>query len=76
MDEFDNAEQAFKTDVKQIIIQEIKKEIDYDVEDFFSLKYVRYDHVHFSGEKEKNAIQKFKVEKKSKYRYSILKKIL
>ena len=76
MDEFDNAEQAFKTDVKQIIIQEIKKDIDYEIEDFFSLKYIRYDNVHFSGEKEKTAIQKFKIEKKSKYRYSILKKIL
>ena len=76
MDKFDNAEQAFKTDVKQIIIQEIKKDIDYEIEDFFSLKYIRYDNVHFSGEKEKTAIQKFKIEKKSKYRYSILKKIL
>ena len=76
MDEFDNAEQAFKTDVKQIIIQEIKKDIDYEIEDFFYLKYIRYDNVHFSGEKEKTAIQKFKIEKKSKYRYSILKKIL
>ena len=60
MDEFDNAEQAFKTDVKQIIIKEIKKDIDYEIEDFFSLKYIRYDNVHFSGEKEKTAIQKFK----------------
>ena len=76
MDEFDNAEQAFKTDVKQIIIQEIKKDIDYEIEDFFSLKYIRYDNVHFSGEKEKTAIQKFKIEKKSKYRYSILKKFI
>ena len=75
MDEFENAEAAFKEIYKKPKVVEISKEIDYDTEDFFSLKFIRFEKVTFSGEKERNAIsQKYK--KKSKYRYSILDKIV
>ena len=75
MDEFENAEAAFKEIYKKPKVVEISKEIDYDTEDFFSLKFIRFEKVTFSGEKERKAIsQKYK--KKSKYRYSILDKIV
>ena len=37
MDEFDNAEQAFKEVIPKTTVIEINKEIDYDTEDYFSL---------------------------------------
>ena len=75
MDEFESAEAAFKEMYKKPKIIEINKEIDYDTEDFFSLKFIRFENVTFTGEKERNAISK-KFKKKSKYRYSILDKIM
>ena len=75
MDEFESAEAAFKEIYKKSKIIEISKEIDYDTEDFFSLKFIRFENVTFTGEKERNAISK-KFKKKSKYRYSILDKIM
>ena len=75
MDEFESAEAAFKEMYKKPKIIEINKEIDYDTEDFFSLKFIRFENVTFTGVKERNAISK-KFKKKSKYRYSILDKIM
>ena len=75
MDQFESAEAAFKEMYKKPKTIEINKEIDYDTEDFFSLKFIRFENVTFTGEKERNAISK-KFKKKSKYRYSILDKIM
>ena len=75
-DEFENADQAFKEVVDKQKKVEIKNENDYEIEDFFSLKYIRFENVHFSNEKEKNALKLFNVIKKSKYRLSILKQII
>ena len=75
MDQFESAEAAFKEMYKKPKIIEINKEIDYDTEDFFSLKFIRFENVTFTGVKERNAISK-KFKKKSKYRYSILDKIM
>ena len=75
MDEFESAEAAFKEMYKKPKTIEINKEIDYDTEDFFSLKFIRFENVTFTGVKERNAISK-KFKKKSKYRYSILDKIM
>ena len=75
IDEFESAEAAFKEMYKKPKIIEINKEIDYDTEDFFSLKFIRFENVTFTGVKERNAISK-KFKKKSKYRYSILDKIM
>ena len=75
MDQFESAEAAFKEIYKKSKIIEISKEIDYDTEDFFSLKFIRFENVTFTGVKERNAISK-KFKKKSKYRYSILDKIM
>ena len=75
MDQFESAEAAFKEMYKKPKTIEINKEIDYDTEDFFSLKFIRFENVTFTGVKERNAISK-KFKKKSKYRYSILDKIM
>ena len=75
MDQFESAEAAFKEMYKKPKTIEINKEIDYDIEDFFSLKFIRFENVTFTGVKERNAISK-KFKKKSKYRYSILDKIM
>ena len=75
MDQFESAEAAFKEMYKKPKIIEMNKEIDYDTEDFFSLKFIRFENVTFTGVKERNAISK-KFKKKSKYRYSILDKIM
>jgi len=75
-DEFENADKAFKEVVDKQKKVEIKNENDYEIEDFFSLKYIRFENVHFSNEKEKNALKLFNVIKKSKYRLSILKQII
>ena len=75
IDEFESAEAAFKEMYKKPKIIEMNKEIDYDTEDFFSLKFIRFENVTFTGVKERNAISK-KFKKKSKYRYSILDKIM
>ena len=75
-DEFENADQAFKEVVDKQKKVEIKNENDYEIEDFFILKYIRFAGVCISNEKEKNALKLFNVIKKSKYRLSILKQII
>ena len=57
-------------------IKSTKNENDYEIEDFFILKYIRFAGVCISNEKEKNALKLFNVIKKSKYRLSILKQII
>ena len=75
-DEFENADQAFKEVIDKKKKAEIKNENDYEIEDFFILKYIRFAGVCISNEKEKNALKSFDKNKKSKYRFSILKKII
>ena len=76
MDEFDNAEQAFKEVIPKTTVIEINKEIDYDTEDYFSLKLIRFENVKLADLKERNAIFKYQRSKKSKYRDSILKQFV
>ena len=76
MDEFDNAEQAFKEVIPKTTVIEINKEIDYDTEDYFSLKLIRFENVKLADLKERNAIFKYQRNKKSKYRDSILKQFV
>ena len=76
MDEFDNAEQAFKEVIPKTTVIEINKEIDYDTEDYFSLKLIRFESVKLADLKERNAIFKYQRSKKSKYRDSILKQFV
>ena len=76
MDEFDNAEQAFKEVIPKTTVIEINKEIDYDTEDYFSLKLIRFESVKLADLKERNAIFKYQRNKKSKYRDSILKQFV
>ena len=75
-DEFENADQAFKEVIDKKKKVEIKNENDYEIEDFFIQKYIRFAGVCISNEKEKNALKSFDKNKKSKYRFSILKKII
>ena len=51
MDQFESAEAAFKEMYKKPKIIEMNKEIDYDTEDFFSLKFIRFENVIFTREK-------------------------
>ena len=77
MEEFENAEEAFKGKIKNIKKNEKIQEIDYDIEDFFILKTMRFEGVFFAAEKEKKALNDFRhFNKKSKYRESIIKKIV
>ena len=76
MDEFENAEQAFKEVIPKTKVIEINKEIDYDTEDYFSLKLIRFENVKIADSKEKNSIFKYIKQKKSKYRDSILKQFV
>ena len=76
MDEFDNAEQAFKEVIPKTKVIEINKEIDYDTEDYFSLKLIRFENVKLADYKERNSIFQCMKKKKSKYRDSILKQFV
>ena len=76
MDEFDNAEQAFKEVIPKTKVIEINKEIDYDTEDYFSLKLIRFENVKLADLKERNSIFQCMKKKKSKYRDSILKQFV
>jgi hypothetical protein len=76
MYEFENAEQAFKEVIPKTKVIEINKEIDYDTEDYFSLKLIRFENVKIADSKEKNSIFKYIKQKKSKYRDSILKQFV
>ena len=77
MEEFENAEEAFKGKIKNIKKNEKIQDIDYDIEDFFILKTMRFEGVSFADEKEKRALNNFRhFNKKSKYRESIIKKIV
>ena len=76
MDEFKNAEDAFKDNI--IVKKKVEKieEIDYDTEDYFTLKFVRFSNVSFADIKEKKALSNIiHFNKKSRYRSSILNKI-
>ncbi len=76
MDEFKNAEEAFKENVQVKKKVEKIEEIDYDTEDYFTLKFVRYSNVGFAGNKEKKALSNiihFKT--KTRYRNSIINKL-
>ena len=76
MDEFENAEDAFKDNI--IVKKKVEKveEIDYDTEDYFTLKFVRFSNVSFADIKEKKALSNIiHFNKKSRYRSSILNKI-
>ena len=76
MDEFKNAEDAFKENVQ--VKKKVEKidEIDYDTEDYFTLKFVRFSNVSFAGIKEKKALANLiDFKKKSRYRHSILNKV-
>ena len=76
MDEFKNAEEAFKENVQVKKKVEKIEEIDYDTEDYFTLKFVRFSNVSFAGIKEKKALANLiDFQKKSRYRYSILNKV-
>ena len=76
MDEFENAEDAFKDNIEVKKKIEKVEEIDYDTEDYFTLKFVRYSNVGFAGNKEKKALSNiihFKT--KTRYRNSIINKL-
>ena len=75
-DEFENADQAFKEVIDKQKKISIKNENDYEIEDFFILKYIRFENVCISNEKERNSLKLFDKSKKSKYRLSILKQII
>ena len=76
MDEFKNAEEAFKENVQVKKKVEKIEEIDYDTEDYFTLKFVRFSNVSFAGIKEKKALANLiDFKKKSRYRHSILNKV-